>query len=59
MPKAICPVCDADIEIEQEDAFLFNQVRCPECDALLKVIEEKPLELAKVPEEEGEEEEED
>jgi len=51
MPKAFCPVCNANIEIEQEDASLFNQVRCPECDALLKVIEENPLELEEVPEE--------
>lgn len=51
MPKAICPLCDANIEIEQEDVFLFNQVRCPECDAMLEVIEETPLELEKVSEE--------
>lgn len=57
MPKAFCPACDADIEIEQEDASLFNQVRCPECDALLKVIEESPLELEEVSEE-GEEDKE-
>ena len=57
MPKAFCPACDADIEIEQEDASLFNQVRCPKCDALLEVIEESPLELEEVSEE-GEEDKE-
>jgi len=53
MPKAICPVCDASTEIEE--VSLFKHVHCPECGALLEIIEENPLELAEVPEEEGEE----
>ena len=56
MPKAICPVCDASTEIE--GVHLFKHVRCPECDALLEIIEENPLELAEVSEEEGEDGEE-
>jgi len=56
MPKAICPVCDASTEIE--GVYLFKHVRCPNCDALLEIIEEIPLELAEVSEEEEEEEEE-
>jgi len=57
MPKAICPVCDASTEIE--GVSLFKHVHCPECGALLEIIEENPLELAEVSEEEGEEGEED
>ena len=53
MPEAICPVCDASTEIEE--VSLFKHVHCPECGALLEIIEENPLELAEVPEEEGEE----
>ncbi|MCK4580787.1 MAG: lysine biosynthesis protein LysW [Dehalococcoidia bacterium] len=54
MHKGICPACDASIEIE--GVYLFKHVRCPECDALLEIIEENPLELKEIPEEEGEEE---
>ena len=56
MAKAICPVCDTSTEIE--GVYLLKHVRCPECDTLLEIIEENPLELAEVSEEEGEEGEE-
>ncbi len=54
MPKAICPICDENIKIEEAEAYLFNQVRCPKCDALLEIVEESPLELEEIPEEEDE-----
>lgn len=49
MNKTICPVCDADIKVKS--IYLFNQVRCPECNALLEVVEENPLKLEEVFEE--------
>ena len=48
MPKALCPVCDADIRLTQDEAILYNQVSCPECGTLLEVVEESPLELEEV-----------
>lgn len=51
MPTIICPLCDARIEIEQEDAILFNQVRCPECRVLWEITGEDPLTLKWVSEE--------
>ena len=48
MPKAICPVCEADVRVSQADAVLYSQVRCPECGAVLEVVEENPRELEEV-----------
>jgi lysine biosynthesis protein LysW len=50
MSKTICPVCNKNITVES--AYLFNQVRCPKCSALLEVVEEDPLKLEEVSEEE-------
>jgi len=58
MSKSICPVCNANIKVES--SYLFKQFRCPECNALLEVVEEKPLELEEVFEEaEGKEDDKD
>jgi len=43
MPTIICPLCDARVEIEQEDAILRSQMRCPECSILLEITGEHPL----------------
>jgi len=51
MPKATCPACNARIHLSQDEAVLFEQVECPECGALLEVIDEEPLELGEVSEE--------
>jgi len=50
MSKTICPVCNKNITVKS--IYLFNQVRCPECNALLEVVEEKPLKLEEAFEEE-------
>ena len=58
MSKTICPVCDANITVKS--IYLFSQLRCPECNALLEVVEEKPLKLEEFFEEgEGTEDDED
>lgn len=54
MPKASCPVCDAEIDLTKGEAHIGNRVTCPDCGALLEVIEENPLELEEVYEEKGE-----
>jgi len=43
MPTIICPLCDARVEIEQENAILCSQMRCPECSVLLEITGEDPL----------------
>ena len=43
MPTIICPLCDARVEIKQEDAILRSQMRCPECGILLEITGEYPL----------------
>ena len=44
MPYAICPGCDADVYVSGKPT-LGRQTRCPECDAVLAVVSENPLEL--------------
>jgi alpha-aminoadipate/glutamate carrier protein LysW len=40
-----CPVCDADLDIEEEDVDEGESVGCDECGADLKVMGKIPLEL--------------
>jgi len=51
MAKGICPVCDAEMRLAETEAVLYHQVRCPECGALLEIVEENPLELEEIFEE--------
>ncbi|MGC9529322.1 MAG: lysine biosynthesis protein LysW [Candidatus Bipolaricaulaceae bacterium] len=48
MPKANCPVCDADVRVYKEEATFGTRLTCPECGAFLEVVEEDPLELEEV-----------
>ncbi|MCR4392306.1 MAG: lysine biosynthesis protein LysW [Candidatus Acetothermia bacterium] len=48
MPSGNCPVCDADIRLGKADAVYGKRITCPECGAILEVIEEDPLELEEV-----------
>jgi alpha-aminoadipate carrier protein LysW len=50
-----CPVCDAAIDIEEDEVDEGESVGCDECDADLKVLGKTPLELT--PAEEVEEDE--
>lgn len=47
MATAKCPVCGADISIEQEDIVLFKRMRCPKCNAHLEIIDDSPLRLGR------------
>lgn len=48
MSRAICPACLGSIQIDDEQATMYEQVRCPHCDALLEVVDELPLTLEEV-----------
>lgn len=40
-----CPVCDAEIDIEEDEVDEGESVGCDECGADLKVLGKTPLEL--------------
>lgn len=48
MPRATCPVCDAELRLSQAEAVFGRRLTCPECGAVLEVVEEDPLELEEV-----------
>jgi len=47
MATAKCPVCGADISVEEEDIVLFKRMHCPKCDARLEIINDFPLRLGR------------
>jgi lysine biosynthesis protein LysW len=42
---AICPECEADIDVDEFDVDKGDQISCPECGASLEVIGVAPIEL--------------
>jgi alpha-aminoadipate carrier protein LysW len=52
-----CPVCDADIDVEEDELDEGEVLSCDECGADLRVLGLTPLELEQVEEEEEDEEE--
>ncbi len=54
-----CPVCDGDIDVEEEEVDEGETLSCDECGASLKVLGKNPLELEKADEAADEDEEED
>ncbi|HZU42901.1 MAG TPA: hypothetical protein VE994_09530 [Terriglobales bacterium] len=55
----LCPQCESDLDIEEDEVDEGEVVACPECGTEFEVITVNPLELNPVEEEEGEEEEEE
>ena len=56
----LCPECDTDLDIEEDDVEEGDVVSCAECGSDFEVVTTNPLELNKVEdEEENEEDEED
>ena len=58
----LCPECETDLDIEEDEVDEGEIVSCPECGADFEVVTTNPLELNPIAEEEesgGEEEEED
>lgn len=43
--KIACPVCDAALDLDKDELGLFNRLRCEECEALLEVVDEDPIRL--------------
>ena len=54
-----CPVCDAAMDIEEEDLDEGETVSCDECGAALAVVGTHPLELEPADEEDEDDEDED
>jgi len=54
-----CPVCEAEIDIDEEDVDEGDTISCDECGADLKVVSTDPLELESAEEVEEEDEDED
>lgn len=48
MAGAVCPACLGSIRLDEDQALLYEQVRCPHCDTLLEVVDELPLTLEEV-----------
>ena len=56
---ALCPECDTDLDIEEDDVEEGDVVSCAECGSDFEVITANPLELKKVNEDEDDEEDDD
>lgn len=50
----ICPVCDAEIDLAEDELEEGDALSCDECGAELRVVGVDPLELEPVEEEEEE-----
>lgn len=55
----ICPECESDLDIEEDEVDAGEVVSCPECGTDFEVVAVDPLELSRVEDEEDEEEEEE
>ena len=55
----LCPECETDLDIEEDDMEEGDVVSCSECGSDFEVITVNPLEMKKVSEEEDEEEDDD
>ncbi len=52
-----CPVCDGDIDVDEEEVDEGDTLSCDECGASLKVLGKDPLELESADEEEDDDDE--
>jgi alpha-aminoadipate/glutamate carrier protein LysW len=55
----ICPECEGDLDIEEDEVDEGEIVSCPECGTDFEVVAVEPLELTRVEEEDEEEDEEE
>ena len=55
----LCPECESDMDIEEDEVDEGEIVSCPECGREFEVITTNPMELNPVEEEEEEDEEEE
>ena len=54
----LCPECESDLDVDEDEVDEGEIVSCPECGSDFEVVTVEPFELAKVSEEEEEDEEE-
>jgi len=54
---AICPACEAEIEVDEFDVDKGDQLSCPECGETLEVINLSPVELDLLSDEDEDEDE--
>ncbi|MGH9522542.1 MAG: hypothetical protein ACRD3E_08415 [Terriglobales bacterium] len=54
----LCPECESDIDVEEDEVEEGEIVSCPECGTDFEVVTADPLELTRVAEEDEEEVEE-
>jgi alpha-aminoadipate carrier protein LysW len=55
----LCPECETNLDIEEDEVDEGEIVSCPECGTDFEVVTTNPLELNPIEEEEAEEEEEE
>ena len=55
----LCPECETDLDIDEDDIDEGDVVSCAECGSDFEVITTSPLELNKVADEEDDEEDEE
>lgn len=53
----MCPECESDLDIEEEEVDEGEVVSCPECGTDFEVVAIEPLELSKVDDDEIDEDE--
>ncbi|MGA7462880.1 MAG: hypothetical protein WBW69_21775 [Candidatus Korobacteraceae bacterium] len=53
----ICPECESDLDIEEDEVDEGEVVSCPECGSDFEVVGVEPLELSLVSDEEEEDDE--
>ena len=54
----VCPECESDIDVEEDEVEEAEIVSCAECGTDFEVVTTEPLELTKVEEEDKDEDEE-
>jgi len=54
----ICPECESDLDIEEDEVDEGEVVSCPECGTDFEVVAVDPLELSRVDEDDLDEDEE-
>ncbi len=54
-----CPVCDAELDLEEEELDEGDTVTCDECGADLRVVGVDPLDLESLEDEEDEDDDDD
>lgn len=55
----LCPECETDLDIEEDEVDEGEVVSCPECGTDFEVVTTNPLELNRISEEDDEEEDEE